>query len=106
MDRTGIIVVTLCVVLLGLWFIEQQKNYPHPPPQPVANTTTTTTAAAHTVTANSNAVAPPPNRVPVPVFDPNTPEELLVITNARPRYTFPSRGGRLKSVELLDYPET
>jgi YidC/Oxa1 family membrane protein insertase len=106
MDRTGIIVVTLCVVLLGLWFIEQQKNYPHPPPQPVANTTTTTTAAAQTVTANSNAVSPPPNVVPVPVFDTNTPEELLVITNARARYTFTSRGGGLKSVELLDYPET
>jgi YidC/Oxa1 family membrane protein insertase len=106
MDRTGIIVVTLCVVLLGLWFIEQQKNYPHPPPQQVANTTTTTTAAAQTVTANSNAVSPPPNVVPVHVFDTNTPEELLVITNVRARYTFTSRGGGLKSVELLDYPET
>jgi YidC/Oxa1 family membrane protein insertase len=106
MDRTGIIVVTLCVILLGLWFIEQQKNYPHPPPQPVANANTTTTAAAQTVTANSNAVSPPPNVVPVPVFDTNTPEELLVITNARARYTFTSRGGGLKSVELLDYPET
>jgi len=106
MDRTGIIVVTLCVILLGLWFIEQQKNYPHPPPQPVANTNITTTAAAQTVTANSNAVSPPPNVVPVPVFDTNTPEELLVITNARARYTFTSRGGGLKSVELLDYPET
>jgi YidC/Oxa1 family membrane protein insertase len=105
MDRTGIIVVTLCVILLGLWFIEQQKNYPHPPP-PVVNTNTTTTAAAQTVTANSNAVSPPPNVVPVPVFDTNTPEELRVITNARARYTFTSRGGGLKSVELLDYPET
>ena len=103
MDRTGIIVVTLCVVLLGLWFIEQQKHYPHPPPQ-VANTTAT--AAGQTVTANSNAVSPPPNVVPVHVFDTNTPEELLVITNARARYTFTSRGGGLKSVELLDYPET
>lgn len=106
MDRTGIIVVTLCVILLGLWFIEQQKNYPHPPPQPVANTNITTTAAAQTVTANSNAVSPPPNVVPVPVFDTNTPEELLVITNARARYTFTARGGGLKLVELLDYPET
>src|ERR1039458_5730351 len=78
----------------------------HPPPQPVANTNTTTTAAAQTVTANSNAVSPPPNVVPVHVFDTNTPEELLVITNASARYTFASRGGGLKSVELLDYPET
>jgi YidC/Oxa1 family membrane protein insertase len=106
MDRTGIIVVTLCVILLGLWFIQQQKNYPHPPRPQAANTTTTTTAAEQTVTANSNAVSPPPNVVPVHVFDTNTPEELLFITNARARYTFTSRGGGLKSVELLDYPET
>ena len=106
MDRTGIIVVTLCVILLGVWFVEQQKNYPRPSLPQVANTNTTTTAAAQTVTANSNAVSPPPNVVPVPVFDNNTPEELLVITNARARYTFTSRGGGLKSVELLDYPET
>ena len=67
---------------------------------------TAATAAAQTVTANSNAVSPPPNVVSLPVFDTNTPEELLVITNARARYTFTSRGGGLKSVELLDYPET
>jgi YidC/Oxa1 family membrane protein insertase len=103
MDRTGIIVVTLCVILLGLWFVEQQKNYPHLPPPPV---NTNTVAAAQTVTANSNAISPPPNVGPVHVFDTNTPEELLVITNARARYTFTSRGGGLKSVELLDYPET
>ena len=42
----------------------------------------------------------------VPVFDTNVPEQLLVLTNARARYTFTSRGGGLKSVELLDYPET
>jgi len=33
-------------------------------------------------------------------------EELKVITNAHARYTFTSRGGGLKSVELLDFPET
>ena len=106
MDRTGIIVVTLCVILLGVWFVEQKKNYPHPPLPPVANTNATATAAVQTATANSNAVSTPPNVVPVPVFDTNTPEALLVITNARARYTFTSRGGGLKSVELLDYPET
>jgi YidC/Oxa1 family membrane protein insertase len=104
MDRTGIIVVTLCVILLGVWFVGQQKNYLHPPQQQVANTNTT--AAAQTVTANSNAISPLPNVVSAPVFDTNKPEELLVITNARVRYTFTSRGGGVKSVELLDYPET
>ena len=41
-----------------------------------------------------------------PVFDTNMPEQLLVLTNNRARYTFTSRGGGLKLVELLDYPET
>ena len=39
-------------------------------------------------------------------FDTNVPEQTIVLTNARARYTFTSRGGGLKSVELLDYPET
>ncbi|MGH7976580.1 MAG: membrane protein insertase YidC, partial [Limisphaerales bacterium] len=40
------------------------------------------------------------------IFDTNAPENLIVITNADARYTFTSRGGGLKSVELLKYPET
>ncbi|MGD0206512.1 MAG: membrane protein insertase YidC [Verrucomicrobiota bacterium] len=103
MDRTGIIVVTLCAILLVFWFVEQQK---YAPPRPQPQSATNTATAAQTVTANSNAVSPPPNVVSLPVFDTNAPEELLVITNARARYTFTSRGGGLKSVELLDYPET
>ena len=39
-------------------------------------------------------------------FDTNAPEQLIVLTNAHARYTFTSRGGGLKSVELLDFPET
>ena len=105
MDRTGIIVVTLCVILLGVWFVEQQKYAPPPRPQPQP-VNTNMTAGATTITANASTVSPPPNVVPVPVFDTNAPEEVLVITNTRARYTFTSRGGGLKLVELLDYPET
>src|SRR5208283_5679487 len=96
MDRTGIVVVTLCVVLLGFWLVQQQRNAAHmPPPQPV-------TAPA----GPANAISPAPGPVALPVFDTNTPETLLVMTNGHARYTFTSRGGGLKSVELLDYPET
>jgi YidC/Oxa1 family membrane protein insertase len=105
MDRTGIIVVTLCVVLLGVWFVEQQKYAPPPRPQPQP-VNTNTTAGATTTTANAGTVSPTPNPASVAFFDTNTPEALLVITNARACYTFTSRGGGLKSVELLDYPET
>ena len=107
MDRTGIIVVTLCAILLGFWFVGQQKYA-----QQQARYAATNQAAR----AQSQFAAANPTSVPTafkcdrpggaPVFDTNTPEELLVITNARTRYTFTSRGGGLKSVELLDYPET
>jgi len=105
MDRTGIIVVTLCVILLGLWFVEQQKYAP--PPRPQRQTVNTNpTAGPTTTTASAGSVSPAPNPVSLAAFDTNAPEELLVLTNARARYTFTSRGGGLKSVELLDYPET
>ncbi len=105
MDRTGIIVVTLCAILLIFWYVEQQKYAPPPRPQPQP-VNTNTTSGATTATATASTIPPTPNPVSVAVFDTNTPEESLVITNARARYTFTSRGGGLKSVDLLDYPET
>jgi YidC/Oxa1 family membrane protein insertase len=103
MDRTGIIVVTLCAILLGLCFYEQQKYYAHlPPPQ----TGTNTLATAQTTTANGGAALSVPSTAPVYSFDTNTPEQTVVLTNKRARYTFTSRGGGLKLVELLDFPET
>ena len=41
------------------------------------------------------------SRVPV-VFDTNAPEQTIVLANAKARYTFTSRGGGLKLVELLN----
>jgi YidC/Oxa1 family membrane protein insertase len=104
MDRTGIIVVSICAVLLILWFIQTQKQEARweqqqaefartnvvSTPQTAANPATVSTV---TTTANQ-------------IFDTNAPESLIVISNANTRYTFTSRGGGLKSVELLDYPET
>jgi YidC/Oxa1 family membrane protein insertase len=107
MDRTGIIIVTLCAILLGFWFVGQQK-YAQQQAR-YAATNQAARAQSQFAAANSNAISPVLNPAPMaelPVFDTNMPEELLVITNARVRYTFTSRGGGLKSVELLDYPET
>ena len=107
MDRTGIIVVTLCAILLVYWFVGQQK-YAQQQAR-FAATNQVAKAQSQFAATNSNAVSPTLNVTTtalLPVFDTNTPEELLVITNARARYTFTSRGGGLKSVELLDYPET
>jgi YidC/Oxa1 family membrane protein insertase len=107
MDRTGIIVVSLCVVLLGFWFIQQNKLAMQQARQAATN---------QMARAQSQRAAPVLEAIPSPatvtatmaarLFDTNQPETLLVLTNDRARYTFTSRGGGLKSVELLDYPET
>jgi YidC/Oxa1 family membrane protein insertase len=102
MDRTGIIVVSLCVVLLGLWFIQQNKIAAEHARQAATNQLARALSQPTAEAPPAAVVAP----VIAPAFDTNRPEELLVLTNARARYTFTSRGGGLKSVELLDYPET
>jgi len=108
MDKTGIIVVSICVLLLGWWFVEQNKIQQQQARQQAHFAATNQVAAAAvpatTGPAVSTALTTP--TAPAIAFDLNTPEQLLVLTNDRSRYTFTSRGGGLKLVELLDYPET
>ncbi len=120
MDKTGIIVISLCGALLMLWFYEQTKiqqnrmlQQAQAQRQAAANAATTAPGqpAATTATATASAVVPAPATAPGFSFDTNAPEQLLVLTNGQPhknwaRYTFTSRGGGLKRVDLLDYPET
>jgi YidC/Oxa1 family membrane protein insertase len=103
MDRTGIIVVSLCVILLVAWFAMEQKYASHLPRRPMA---TNVVAAPKPEVENPIAPSPAPGVSPVFLFDTNAPEKLIIITNAHARYAFTSRGGGLKSVELLDFPET
>jgi len=103
MDKTGIIVISICVLLLGWWFVDQnkiaQQRAQYEAAHPVA-----VAAAVSNATATANAIVSMP--APAIVFDTNTPEQTLVLTNGRARYTFTSRGGGLKLIELLDYPQT
>ncbi|MGA3265202.1 MAG: membrane protein insertase YidC [Verrucomicrobiota bacterium] len=103
MDRTGIIVITICVILLALSFYEQLQHSPRQVPA----ATNIVTAAQTTTTTAAGAEAPPaPPVLPAFLQDTNLPEHLLMLSNREVRYTFTSRGGGLKLVELLDYPET
>ena len=109
MDRTGIIVVSICGALLVLWFIQTQKQQARWQQQQAEFARTNVVATPQT--AASPATAPTTTTASIQVFDTNAPENLIVLTNGQPhnnwiRYTFTSRGGGLKSVELLDYPET
>ncbi|HEY5043752.1 MAG TPA: membrane protein insertase YidC [Verrucomicrobiae bacterium] len=117
MDKTGIIVVAICAVLLVFGFIEQTKiaeqraqyaatnQLALAQSQLAANASTASNAVPETAAVTASTVTTPV------YFNTNLPEQTIVLTNGSPhhdwvRYTFTSRGGGLKVVELMDYPET
>ncbi|MGA2246192.1 MAG: membrane protein insertase YidC [Verrucomicrobiota bacterium] len=109
MDKTGIIVISICVLLLGWWFVEQNKIAR----QQALFEQTNELALAWSRLAATNSPTPTGatpsalSTVTVPVaFNTNLPEQTIVLTGAQARYTFTSRGGGLKLVELLAYPQT
>ena len=109
MDKTGIIVVSICVLLLGWWFVEQNKVAKQS--ARFAATNTVATAASQPgmtsgTAAGMTAPAPMTTLTPTVFFDTNALEATIELTSRRARYTFTSRGGGLKQVDLLDYPET
>lgn len=107
MDKTGIIVVSICVVLLGWWMVRENKLA-----QQQAQFNATNQVAKTQIDLTNQPVAmPATTATPTPAtFDTNLPEQLIVVTNRQADYTnyytFTSRGGGLKQVELLKYPET
>ena len=114
MDKTGIIVVSLCVALLGWWFYEQnkigQEQAEYARNHPIAKATAThgvlTNAADVSRQLDEAFARATGNFLESVVIPTNTPEQTLVLTNGRARYTFTSRGGGLAHVELLNYPQT
>ncbi len=105
MDRTGIIVVSICVMLFGWWFYKQNEFAHQQAAYAAAHRPEATTATNLNANPPAPAVASSIATTPV-TFSTNLPEQTLVLTNGRARYTFTTRGGGLKQVELLDYPET
>ncbi len=99
MDRTGYIVVTICFILLGLWLYDSERLARQQ----------MLLAPHHAQTAQSPAPVSAPissetSRV-IPAST-NFPDRFLTITNDRVRYIFTSRGGGIKSIGFLDFPET
>jgi YidC/Oxa1 family membrane protein insertase len=102
MDRTGIIVVGICIALFIGWLVEEQKyQAQHRPPQ-LASSPVPPQAQA----ANSSAVSPNTAVTSAAIFDTTAPEHLIGVTNADAIYTFTSRGGGLQSVQLTKYPDS
>ncbi|MBE0542955.1 MAG: membrane protein insertase YidC [Verrucomicrobia bacterium] len=113
MDRKSILVVVACLGLLMLWStVIVPKLYP-PKPLPPGFTNT---VAPPSLSAATNAARPMPGPVTTPgttsVVAPqltpptDVPEETMTVANENVRYTFTSRGGGLKLIELVRYPET
>ena len=72
MDRTGIIVVSLCVVLLGIWFVEQNKLQTERMRYAATNQTVRVMATNPADFQTSwNAAASAIERSRLPVFDTN-----------------------------------
>jgi YidC/Oxa1 family membrane protein insertase len=103
MDRTGIIVVSICAILFVTWFVEEQKYQSHLPPPQLA---TNTVVVAQTQAASPSTAPSTPVATPWFGLETNAPEKLITVTNADARYIFTSRGGGLQSVELSKYPDT
>ena len=106
MDKTGIIVVTICVLGLGWWFVEQNKIAQEQARYAAAHPVITATNQPAATNLAATATLAPIASMPAIAFNTNLTEQTIVLTNGRARYTFTSRGGGLKLVELLDYPQT
>src|SRR5258708_7130271 len=110
MDRTSIIVIVVCFILIGVWsLVLMPKWYPQKP-LPIQGTNAPSATVTGTnqvgVVTNVPVLAEAPTNAPRVVVNNNVPEDLVVISNENARYTFTSHGGGLKLVELLKYPET
>jgi len=109
MDRKSIVVIVVCIGLMFLWMqVLVPKFFSVPVPIQNSNTVATATSGTQTVTTATAPVAAPsaPGTFARPAFSTNNTEELLVITNENARYTFTSRGGGIKEIGLVKFPET
>ena len=108
MDKKSIAVLAVCFVLLMLWPKLVNQLYPPKPLPPGATNAVATAAATNVAAAPTETISAATNAATaVRVrFDTNAPEQTLTITNANARYVFTSRGGGLKGVDLLHFPET
>ena len=110
MNRNTIAIIAVCLGLLMTMNYLANKIYP-PIPVPVATNApagSTNLTSAGTNAAGASATNPPSAITPASVnyvVQTAIPEELLVVTNDDARYTFTSRGGGLKAIELVRYPE-
>src|SRR5262245_8702577 len=104
MDRTSIIVLAVCLLVLLLWWPLLNKLFP-PKPLPPGSTNAPSVTLTRTNLPGTSAVAPPMLEIPTnialkAVSNTNVVEKLIEVTNTSGRYRFTSHGGGLQEVEL------
>ena len=110
MDRKTIAVFAVCIGFVVLWqAVLVPKYFMEKRPVTAVNTNAAPIAISGTAsnaTATASTAAGPATAFARADISTNAPEQLLVITNENARYIFTSRGGGLKEIELVKFPET
>ena len=107
MDKTAIIVITLCALVFGWWMVEENK-FAQQQARAVAAQRAAMAALppAVTVTNPAGSSTTAFSALPAGALPVSAPEQKIVLTNGVARFTFTSHYGGLARVDLLDYPET
>ena len=110
MDRKTIAVFVVCIGFVVVWqAVLVPKYFMEKRPVTAVNTnlpSATVSGTTSNATTTSSATGAPAVAVARADISTNSPEQLLVITNENARYIFTSRGGGLKEIELVKFPET
>jgi YidC/Oxa1 family membrane protein insertase len=106
MDRKSVIVLIVSFALILLWPKLMRELYPPAPKSTNVVEAATNQLATNVSTSNLSTTtsAAATNVSMVPQIKDDAPEEILTVTNDVAIYTFTSRGGGLKSVQLRKYP--
>ncbi|MDB6054868.1 MAG: Membrane protein insertase YidC [Verrucomicrobiales bacterium] len=105
MDRKSITLLVFCFVLLVLWFPVMNRLYP-PKPEDLARMRTNGLANAQSnivSTSSQNTALLSNSTNSLKPWNTNAPENTLVLSNEVAIYTFSSRGGGIKFIELTKY---
>lgn len=109
MDRKTIIVVVICLAVMFLGQSLINKMFPPTPLPPGATNTVATAGVTVTNPPPALSTAPPATLTtpaPKPILAIPGEERIETFSTTDARYTFTSHGGGIRTIELLNYPET
>src|SRR5258708_283211 len=113
MDKKSTLILVVSFALLVLWYPLVNRLYP---PQPLPGGTNSPAFDTNGISGDIKTGQPLATSIGAPRTDafapivatnrPTGPEQTMTLATSVARYTFTSRGGGLKWVELMQYPAT